>query len=75
MAEGVLPRSSAARSVEIATDSASAIPSAPQVWGVEPVEEGRRRVQPPSQGRLSDDQHTLYPQIEQDVAALAGSAS
>jgi hypothetical protein len=45
------------------------------VWSVERsrkvVDEFGRQVK----AGLSDDQHTLYPQIEQDVAALAGSAS
>jgi hypothetical protein len=42
---------------------------------VEPVEEGRDEFRRQVKAGLSDDQRTLYPQIDQDFAALAGSAS
>jgi hypothetical protein len=74
MAEDVLPRS-AARPVELATDSPSVIAvlrkrgSSSRSRKV--VDEFSRQVK----AGLSDDQHTFYPQIEQDFAAPAGSAS
>jgi hypothetical protein len=42
---------------------------------VAPVEEGRDEFSRQVKAGLSDDQRTLYPQIEQDFAALVGAAS